>query len=82
MIAERIEEAMKIAKRAASELSWLAEEMDEIGTDLDQRPNASADAAHLITRAEEARGAAKLLEEWSVHLRRLRAAEESAAGAG
>lgn len=82
MSRERFDVALAIAKNARMQLASLATMMDLIGTDLDQRPDSSADAAHLINRAEEARGAAALLEEWSVHLRRLRAAEESAAGAG
>lgn len=76
----RINWAMRVAQDARTALSDLADVMDEMGTDADRSPGASADAASLIARAEEARGAARLLAEWMGHFRRLQ--ERAGSGGG
>jgi hypothetical protein len=74
----RINWALRVAQDARTALSDLADVMDEIATDVDRDPEASADASHLITRAAEARAAVRLLTRWMKHFRRL----QSQAGSG
>lgn len=79
---QKITAALRRADAAAWELSQLSVEFDLLAHELDRRPSGSADAAFLIGKAEEARGGVKQLNELMARLRRLEAAEESAAGAG
>lgn len=80
MSPSRLQWALRMAQEARYALSDLADVMDELGTEADRDHGGCGDAAHLINRAEEARGAARLLDEWMGHLRRLRSRAEDGAG--
>ncbi|NCC41469.1 MAG: hypothetical protein EOM21_19000 [Gammaproteobacteria bacterium] len=64
--------ALHLAAGAQVALEQLAAELDRLATALDRAPERCVDAGRCARKAEEARGAARLLVEWQGHLRRLR----------